>query len=186
MASVFFGFLFPPTLPFLEHEKHCRYHQCESNRVVPLELLFQIQQREHYEHSQCYHFLQGFQVRGVPIVVSDSVCGHLQAVFENAIPQLATTASHSGALLNFRCPYQANIINTFERTSSTIGSRHFMSFAPDCHAAVFYVRVCCVGEHGVAVVVEPQSRGKLSDDDCESIIISPSAPISPAFTRMIW
>ena len=38
-----------------------------------------------------------------------------------AMPQLATTTSHSGLSVNFRCPYQANVMKTLEINSRTMG-----------------------------------------------------------------
>ena len=41
---------------------------------------------------------------------------------KNAMPQLAKIATHNGVLLNFKCPYHANVIKTFEPVNSTIGN----------------------------------------------------------------
>src|SRR5215217_7415473 len=40
---------------------------------------------------------------------------------KKAMPQLTSTAAQIGVALYFRCPYQANVMNTFEATSRTIG-----------------------------------------------------------------
>jgi hypothetical protein len=40
---------------------------------------------------------------------------------KNAMPQLASTAIHKALARYFRCPYQANVMNTFEAIRSTIG-----------------------------------------------------------------
>src|SRR3954462_8293651 len=40
----------------------------------------------------------------------------------NAMPQLTITTSQSGLSVNFRCPYQAKVMNTFEIRSSPMGS----------------------------------------------------------------
>jgi hypothetical protein len=37
------------------------------------------------------------------------------------MPQLTNTARKSGEDLYFRCPYQANVIKTFEQASITMG-----------------------------------------------------------------
>src|SRR6185369_1427246 len=39
-----------------------------------------------------------------------------------AIPQLAIITSHSGRSVNFRCPYQANVMKTLEISSRTMGA----------------------------------------------------------------
>jgi len=41
-----------------------------------------------------------------------------------AIAQLATIARKIGADLNFRCPYYAIVMKTFEKRSSTTGASH--------------------------------------------------------------
>src|SRR4051794_26239137 len=48
---------------------------------------------------------------------------------KNAMPQLARMTSHSGAALCFKCPYHANVIKTFENTSSKTGSQRVWSNA---------------------------------------------------------
>lgn len=55
-----------------------------------------------------------------------SVCRNLKAIFEKAINQLTTITIHNEADLNFKCPYHANIINTFEAVSKTIGKKYFI------------------------------------------------------------
>src|ERR1044071_4077007 len=42
---------------------------------------------------------------------------------KNAMPQLATMASTSGLLLNFKCPYHANVMKTFEQDNSAMGNQ---------------------------------------------------------------
>lgn len=39
------------------------------------------------------------------------------------MPQLAKITIQMGLVLNFRCPYQAKVMNTFEARSSRIGVR---------------------------------------------------------------
>src|SRR3712207_9485736 len=39
-----------------------------------------------------------------------------------AMPQLAITAIHRGEVLNFKCPYHAKVMNTFEAISSRMGA----------------------------------------------------------------
>lgn len=39
----------------------------------------------------------------------------------SAVPQLARIASNSGAALNFRCSYQASVMNRCEIDNNTIG-----------------------------------------------------------------
>src|SRR4051812_83686 len=49
---------------------------------------------------------------------------------KNAIPQLASTASISGAPLNRKCPYHANVIKTFDAVSIKMGSH------ADCRGSI--------------------------------------------------
>ena len=42
---------------------------------------------------------------------------------KKAMLQLARITFASGALLNFKCPYQAKVMNTFESVSSPIGRK---------------------------------------------------------------
>src|SRR5437762_1134787 len=42
---------------------------------------------------------------------------------KNARPQLASTTSQRGALLNLRCPYHAKVMKTLEQTSRRMGVR---------------------------------------------------------------
>src|SRR5882672_10078740 len=42
---------------------------------------------------------------------------------KKAMPQLARITSNSGLFLNFKCPYQAKVMKTFEQIRSTIGSQ---------------------------------------------------------------
>src|SRR5208283_5985339 len=42
---------------------------------------------------------------------------------KNAMPQLTRMTSSSGLVLNFKWPYHANVMKTFEQVSSTIGSQ---------------------------------------------------------------
>src|SRR5271169_6077615 len=52
---------------------------------------------------------------------------------KNAMPQLATMTISNGLFLNFKWPYHANVMKTFEQVSRTTGSqrdwrREFMGF----------------------------------------------------------
>lgn len=47
---------------------------------------------------------------------------------KNAIAQLATMTIHSGADLNFKCPYHANVIKTFEATRRRTGKAQRMGY----------------------------------------------------------
>src|SRR5690349_3526671 len=40
---------------------------------------------------------------------------------KNAMPQLTITAIQSAVVLNFRCPYQAKVMKTFDATSISTG-----------------------------------------------------------------
>ena len=42
----------------------------------------------------------------------------------NAMPQLTRMTPQSGVSLNFRWPYHAKVMKTFEQISSTMGSRY--------------------------------------------------------------
>lgn len=51
------------------------------------------------------------------------LAGTCSAYSGSAISQLTAITVSSGAALNFRWPYQAKVMNTFEANSSAIGSR---------------------------------------------------------------
>src|SRR5882672_779518 len=53
------------------------------------------------------------------------LAGIMKAYSKSATPQLASTTSQSGELLNFafRLPYHANVMKMFEQVSSTMGSQ---------------------------------------------------------------
>jgi hypothetical protein len=53
--------------------------------------------------------------------MSVPLAGTAKQYSTKAMPQLATTTSHSGLSVNFKCPYQANVMKTFEISSRTMG-----------------------------------------------------------------
>ena len=89
--------------------------------MIPADLLAQIKNRKHGKDAQRDDFLHAFELGGGIILVPDSVGGDLQAVFENAIPQLTKITTHSEVDLNFKCPYHAKVIKMFEQINRTTG-----------------------------------------------------------------
>ena len=46
---------------------------------------------------------------------------------KKAMPQLAIITIHSGDDLNLKCPYQANVIKTFDAVNKSTGRTYFIS-----------------------------------------------------------
>src|SRR5690242_5514176 len=42
---------------------------------------------------------------------------------KNAMPQLARMTRNNGLFLNFKCPYHANVMKTFEQDNSAMGNQ---------------------------------------------------------------
>src|SRR5690606_14234672 len=53
------------------------------------------------------------------------LAGTIRVYSKNAMPQLTRMAITSGALLYFRCPYQAKVMNTLLASSNSTGTREF-------------------------------------------------------------
>ena len=88
-----------------EDEKGPRRDQRETQALGPGELLPEIEDREGREHRTARQYSK------------------------KAINQLAPITSHNGRSLNFRRPYQAKVMKTFEQQSSSTGMRRAESVA---------------------------------------------------------
>src|SRR5262245_43858482 len=58
---------------------------------------------------------------GEYIALPHRLAGTAKQYSTKALPQLATTTSHSGRSVNLKCPYQVKVMNTLDTTSSTMG-----------------------------------------------------------------
>src|ERR1019366_1948084 len=57
------------------------------------------------------------------MLLPQRLAGTCRRYSKNAMPQLGRMTSSSGLLLNFKWPYHANVMKTFEQVSSTTGSQ---------------------------------------------------------------
>src|SRR6478735_1637944 len=63
-----------------------------------------------------------FSCAGEYTALPQRLAGTASQYSKKAMPQLAMMTSGSGLSLNFRCPYQANVMKTLEANSIRIGS----------------------------------------------------------------
>src|SRR5690349_18985058 len=70
-----------PPAPLFKNHEHCADHHGEAHEVVPLELLFEIEDRKEGENGERDHFLDGFELRGGELVRADAVRRYLEAIF---------------------------------------------------------------------------------------------------------
>src|SRR5262249_6891963 len=69
-------------LPFLKN-KECRHHdKKEANRVVPLDVLLQIENGENRKNNQGDDLLNRLELRCIEGMAANTIGGHLKAVFK--------------------------------------------------------------------------------------------------------
>ena len=66
--------------------------------------------------------MNGFQFDGGKSAVAIAVSGHLQAIFKKGNAPADKITASSGAVLNFKCPYHANVIKIFDSNKRPIVS----------------------------------------------------------------
>src|ERR1035438_10675002 len=60
---------------------------------------------------------------GDQTLLPQRLAGTCSTYSKKAMPQLTMMTSQMGRSLNFKCPYQANVIKTFEQVNNTNGSQ---------------------------------------------------------------
>ena len=98
--------------------------------MVPFDLHVKGDCGEHHKHHQRDHLLQDLQLHqrewSAVALKADTVGGHLQAIFKNAMPHDNAITPIKGKVLNhensaiFRWPYHASVINTFDAINNAI------------------------------------------------------------------
>jgi hypothetical protein len=116
-------------LPFLKYKKYGQHDQSKANQVVPGQLIrFEDENGNEDKHRERNGFLNGFefeQIERSPVTTYPiRLAGTWKMYSKNASPQLIRmTASKprcckAGIFLNWRWPYQAKVMNTFDRMSN--------------------------------------------------------------------
>jgi hypothetical protein len=72
------------TLPLLENEERGQHDEEKSHRVVPLDIVPQIENGENREDHQRDDFLDGFQLRRIETVAADAVSRDLKAILKKS------------------------------------------------------------------------------------------------------
>jgi hypothetical protein len=70
--------------PFLEDHKDGANDHCETNQIVPPEILFQVHNREDRENSERDRLLDGFQLRRSEFIGADAVCWDLKTILRES------------------------------------------------------------------------------------------------------
>ena len=71
----------PRRSPFLEDDRNCSDHHGEADKVIPLQRLMKIKDREKREDGQRYDLLYRLQLRRRKLIGTDAIGGNLKTVF---------------------------------------------------------------------------------------------------------
>src|SRR5690606_20729172 len=90
------------------------------------------------------------------------LAGTCRQYSKKAIPQLARITTTSGVVLNFRCPYQAKVMNRFEAVSNTTTVSHagkaLMQVPADARSALCYAAALVLASLRVALASADAER----------------------------
>jgi hypothetical protein len=85
--------------PFFENDKDRADHHGKTSQIVPFQLFLQIDHREDAKHDQSNHFLDGFQLGGVELVMADAIRRHLEAILDKGDPPADENYNPQGRVL---------------------------------------------------------------------------------------
>ncbi len=114
------GRLLEQALP-LENKSCPTCYERKAQQMVPGEGFLEIEHREQAEDHQRDDFLNGLQLRRRIDLVPDAVGRNREAIFDQSDAPADENDGDECVLVNFRCPYQANVMKTFEPMRSRIG-----------------------------------------------------------------
>ena len=78
------GRMLPFPSPFFENDEHGSDHHGTAGNIIPFQFFLQVDHRKDAKHDQGNHFLDGFQLRGVELVVSEAICRNLEAILHRS------------------------------------------------------------------------------------------------------
>jgi hypothetical protein len=90
--------------PLLEDEKDSAHHQAKTSQIVPFQLFLQIDHGEDAKYNQGNHFLDGFQLGSVELIMSDAIHRHLEAIFDEGDSLTDKNHDPQGRILELEVP----------------------------------------------------------------------------------
>lgn len=95
-------------------------HHGKASQIIPFQLFLQIDHREDAKHDQGNDFLNGFQLGGIELVMSDAIRRHLEAILNEGNTPADENHDPQGESLYLRWPYQAKVMKMFDTVSNRI------------------------------------------------------------------
>ena len=89
--------------------------------MIERERALQVQHREHREHDKRDDLLHRFELGRAVYSRPVAVGRHGEAILDEGDPPARKDDDPDGRSVNLRCPYQANVMNTFESSKRPIG-----------------------------------------------------------------